>query len=54
MNGSLAPHLAMLAVIASHEIKQLCNQSNFFKGTVMVLSLDATLPLISLGTTLLG
>lgn len=53
MNGSLAPHLAMLAVIPPHKIKQLYNQLNFFKGSVTVLSLDATLPLISLETTVL-
>lgn len=53
MNESLAPHLAMFAVIPPHKIKQLYNQLNFCKGSVTVLSLDATLPLISVRTTVL-
>lgn len=53
MNGYLASYLVMLAETPPHKIKQLCNQLIFLKGSVMVLFLDATLPLICLGTTVL-
>ena len=49
MDIYLAPYLAM----PPHKIKQLYDQLNVFPGSVMVLSLDATLCLICLGTTVL-
>lgn len=50
MNGYLASYLVMLAAMPPNKIKQLYNQLNFLKDSMMVLSLDATL---SLRTTVL-
>lgn len=53
MNGHLASYLAMLDAMPPHKIKQLYNQLNVFKGSVVVLSLDATLHLICSETAVL-
>lgn len=53
MDGYLASYLAMLAAMPPHKIKQLYDQLNVFPGSMMALSLDATLCLICLGTTVL-
>uniref|UniRef100_A0A4X1UQB9 von Willebrand factor C domain containing 2 like n=2 Tax=Sus scrofa TaxID=9823 RepID=A0A4X1UQB9_PIG len=53
MSRSLASYLKMFAAMPLHKIKQLYNQLKLLKGNVMVLSLDTTLLLICLGTTVL-